>query len=116
MDKVTVQKDELLARLEANRENHRDTFVKACEVYNDRLRRELEDHLARVAKGELVRVQIPLPTPEEHTADYDAAIEMLKMEVNDTVEIHDTVFRNLVMDEWEWTRRFAANTSSYLVG
>ena len=57
-----------------------------------------------------------LPEPEDHTVDFDTALDMLEWEVGETVELDERTFRRLVRNEWAWRETFAANTASYVEG
>lgn len=43
--------------------------------------------------------------PEDHTDEYDKAIGMLEMSVDDTVLITHDEYRQYVLDEWFWKDR-----------
>jgi len=52
--------------------------------------------------------------PEEHTADFDRAIEALEWHTGDEIELEEHQFEELVRNQWGWHRAFMANTTSYL--
>lgn len=54
--------------------------------------------------------------PDSHENDYDAAITMLEMSVDETLTVPANLFRQLVMDEWDWKQDFEVTTSAYLLG
>lgn len=114
MNTITVKKSDLLDILRKNRESHRETFVKAQEVYRKAVIAELDRMLAEARNGDKIRRAFSLPEPEEHTEDYDMAIAMLEMDVGEEVELNRGEFATYVMDEWGWQMSFAANTSSYV--
>jgi hypothetical protein len=97
------------------RDEHRSTFEKAQEVYRTKMIEELDRALADAKAGSQIKRAWALPEPEDHTEDYDQAIEMLEMEVEDTVTIDSDTFRQLVQNRWYWERSFATNTMSYVV-
>lgn len=55
----------------------------------------------------------PLTTPEDHTKDYDRAIQMVEWSIEDTIELDTRQFQQLVMDEWEWKERFDTQIAAY---
>ncbi|KKL71557.1 hypothetical protein LCGC14_2093750 [marine sediment metagenome] len=114
MNKITVEKVELLEVLRTNRATHRAKFDKAQEVYRERVIRELETSLRRARAGDRVEHYIRLPIPEDHTDDYNRVVEMLEMHKYDSVELTQSEFQCYVQDEWGWLKTFAANTTSYL--
>ena len=114
MQKVKVNKKELRDIVQKNRDNHRETFLKAQGVYRTRVIEELDRMLDDAKNGRKIRRNVSLPEPEEHTEDYDRVLMMLDMSVDDTIELQWNEFMNYVQDEWGWNRTFAANTSSYI--
>ena len=67
----------------------------------------------RLRKGTLESHYISLPTPEDHTDDYDQILLMLEMEINETVTIDYRTFRQYVMDEWDWKASFNTTNTFY---
>ena len=110
---VKVHKVELMKKVKANREQHHSNFLKAQEEFRQDAIKALDDALARAKSGGNIKLRFELPFPEEHTNDYDTAIRMLEMSVDDEIELHEHEFRQLVCDEWEWARSFAQNTMTY---
>lgn len=111
---VIVDKDELLGVLRANRETHRETFLKAQEGFRARAIAELDRSLADARAGNEVRLTVSLPRPEDHTEDYDREIRMLEMHQNDLVTLGAHLFDQIVMDRWGWSASFNATNSAYL--
>ena len=114
MYQVKVEKARLLGVLKENRANHRAIFEKAQEVYRDKMVEELDRMIAEAKRGDKIRRAFSLPEPEDHTDDYDRAIGMLGMSVDDTVDLTLDEYRQYVEDEWGWQRSFASNTASYV--
>lgn len=114
MDSITVKKDELLAKMKTNRDNHRGVFEKAQEVYRAQIIKELDQMLDDAKQGRKIKRMVMLPEPEDHTSDYDRVIAMLEMSVDDEIDLAEHDFQQYVLDHWAWERSFASNTSSYL--
>lgn len=112
LNKITVDKADLIERLKANRDAHRAEYDAACEVYRERCIAEIE-HMLADARAGVIRRNLTLPIPEEHTEDYDRAIDMLEWAQSDTIELNQQEFATLVRNQWGWLSSFAANTSSY---
>lgn len=113
MEPVRVKKTDLVTRLEKNKKEHVKIFDEAVEGYRKKVTQILEDHLKRVKSGSLVRVMISLPEPSDHTKDYERALEMMAMSLDDEIEIDETTFSELVMDDWSWKREFLTTNSAY---
>lgn len=116
MNTVVVKRDELLEKVTENRNNHRAIFEEAQTKYREFVIGELDSMLADAKAGRKVRRSVSLPEPEDHTRDYDRVIMMLKMSVDDEIELMNQEFENYVMDNWGWNASFAANTMRYTSG
>jgi len=115
-DEVLVDKGELLGVLRANRDRHRDAFLKAQDGFRKRAIAELDRSLADARAGNAVRLAFHLPEPADHTEDYDREIRMLEMHQEPTVRIRSSLFDQIVMDRWGWSAAFNATNSTYQVG
>ena len=119
MNTITVDKDELRLTLIKNRDEHKAIYDKAVIAYKEKFvraaKRFAEDAVERAATGNFVFAQFGwLPVPEEHTEDFDRAIQMLEWEIGDTVELEETDFRQYVQNNWRWAASFASNSTSYI--
>lgn len=106
---VTVKKEDVLTRIRDNRGQHQAVYETAVRGYRQRALDEIERMLADARRGE-IRHAIHLPVPEDHTEDYDRVIDMLDMEVNETVELSEQEFAWYVRDDWAWKGAFYAST------
>lgn len=113
MQKISVAKDELLSKLENNREKHRGIFETAIEKYREEAIKAFQNNIDTIKKGGPVREYLNLPVPEDHTDDYDTAIQMCEWHVGDTVGLTDREFKQYVQDQWGWNQSFMATTASY---
>lgn len=111
---VKVNKTDLILKVRGNRDTHRAQFEAAQVKYRERVIAELDVRLAQARNGGVINLGFRLPEPVDYTREYDAALAALEWEVEETVTLDDTLFRRLVLNEWEWQREFYANTQSYL--
>jgi hypothetical protein len=116
MKEVTVNKEALIAQITENRDAHREVFLRAQEVYREKVIALLDERLAAARKGDKIDLHFRLPVPEDYTHEYDMAISQLEWEEADTVTLDKTTFQELVLNEWRWAGAFAANTQSYVAG
>jgi hypothetical protein len=117
MDAIRVNKAELTSILETNMQQHSATVEKATAIFRQRVQEKLDDAIRTVKKGKPIGrdvLFIALPIPEDHTVDYERALGMLRLSLDDEIKLGEADYRRLVMDEWEWQNTFAANTTSYL--
>lgn len=113
MDEVVMDKARLVETLQANREAHRSLFEEALVGYRARAVELLNDHIDRIKKGKIEKVQVFLPIPEDHTDDYDRALTSLEWSIYDTVELSMREFDAYVRDNWAWKQEFVGTTSLY---
>jgi len=141
MKSVTVHKAELLGIVRANRDRHEEEYNKAHLIYRDdmldylearqqaaeeRLKEELDQIREDREKilqatdgpisGELHNRNYSTPEPEQNLKDYDRAIQMLTLSIDDVLELDEASAKTLVMDDWEWKQEFGLVTASYLSG
>ena len=120
MNTVKVKREELLAKVRANRDAHRELFLKAQTNYRKFIIEELDRMLADAKAGGVIRRSIELVEPRDHTGDYDRTIMMLEMSVEETIVLNATEFDQYVCDVWAWSyndatalRDYAACTAVY---
>jgi hypothetical protein len=86
--------------------DYKDVALKHIEEAVD----ELRSRVKRLKEGQFIQlagIQFLIPVPEDHTKDYDQVIEMLKMSVDEELEIESDQFACYVMDDWDWKEDFA---------
>lgn len=116
MQPVTVEKKRLIETVGKNLEGHRKEFLEAQERYRELCIELLDEALANARKGKEFSKMIHLPMPEDHSGDYSAALSMLEMSVDETVEIDEQAFRELVLNQWYWLASYHKNTQIYTSG
>jgi hypothetical protein len=114
MDTVKVNRDELLKAVQSNREQHRNTFEKACVGYRKEVIARLDAMLTDAKAGKRIVQSVGLIEPMDQTKDYDRAIRMLQMSVDETIELSQTEFAQYVMDDWRWKDQFTNSTMNYV--
>lgn len=110
----TFPKAELLARLRANRDQHRDLFERAIAAYRQAAIVQLDQQIQRLRDGMTDTVLVRIEAPEDHTGDYDRAIAMIEFDVENVVTLDERQFAELVLDDWGWKNQFLHSTSHYL--
>lgn len=116
MKSVKVKRTELIAKVEENRAKHIDEYSEAFKAWR-------EEQAAKITAASMKLSSNPcdfnlyvyvLQSPTSHEDDYDRALEMLRMSVDDVIELDQAEFRQLVCDEWQWQQAFKAVTTSYV--
>lgn len=107
--KVTVTKSDLLAKLKAGLEKHQTEFKKADTGYKEAAVDFLESALERAKTGDLSDIHFRLSAPSNNAKDFDRAIAMIEMSVQDQVELDEKTFKQWVLGEWDWSGNFEAS-------
>jgi hypothetical protein len=114
MKTVKVKTDELLGIVKSNRDAHRDMFEKAMAGYRKQAIAELDRAITDAKAGRKITRYLSLVEPIDQTKDYDRVIEMLRMSVDEEVELTSTEFAQYVQDDWSWKDQFLATNISYI--
>lgn len=114
MQSVKVKKDELLAIVKENRTKHEAEFNAAQEAYKVKAKAALRGQVKNIDQEKPFTLNFKeLPEPKQFLKEYDRAIGMLEMSVDEIVELEDDEYDRLVKDQWHWTNQFVAATSIY---
>jgi hypothetical protein len=113
MNAVNVKREELIAVLKKNREAHHAIFLEAQEGYRKAAIAELDVMLQDARFGRRIRRQVSLIEPMDQTAEYDAALAMLTMSVDETITLEQEDFRCYVLDQWRWKGQWSSSNMAY---
>lgn len=112
MQQVTIPKSEFVTRVTTNRDAHKAQFIEAMAGYKAKALEWLKDQAEKVEKGESIPF-CDLPIPKSHLSDYERALLMVQLSVEDQVVLEGREFAQFIMDEWDWKRDFAATSAMY---
>ena len=113
MEIVKIAKEELLKILKKNRATHRAIFEEAQIGYRKEAIELLDKALQDARNGRKIETFIKLNAPIDQTSDYDRAIKMIEMSIDENIEISETDFANYVLDDWHWKKQFMATNTYY---
>jgi hypothetical protein len=115
MQQVKVRKEELLEKLKYNRGQHVQMFLDSMEGYREQVVEACEELLkqARGNKDVTLGNLSSLRKPRNHEKDYNLAVQMLTMSVDDEIMLEQEEFDNLVMDAWDWSQEFSSSNMMY---
>ncbi len=113
MENITVKKSELLEILKKNREAHRKIFEEAQIGYRNEAIRLLDKALNDAQEGRKIKTYIQLEAPIDQTKDYDRAIRMLEMSIDEEIDLSEREFAELVLDDWSWKQQFTVTNARY---
>ena len=102
---ITKIKEGMAKHQAAYAEAHEDS-VKALIILLDRIR-------AQVAAGNLKETTVNLPAPQSHLKEYQEAIEMLEMSVDETITLDRDAFKAYFNNEWAWSTHFESTSAMY---
>ena len=108
---MNVPREKLLTELRVNRIRHKEIVKEARVSYVAKAEKVLLVRLGQIKEGEIVRLDFSLRPPQDYTAAYDTAIQMLEWSTDETVEVSASEFRKLAMDEWDWMDDFLITNS-----
>jgi len=127
--KSTIPKDELLQVIRDNREKHIEDYEDAvlgwlskttmalnnrASVFEDALRLCQDGKKVDIQSMKVDRGLERLKKPTSYLLDYDRAIKMIELHVEDYIEIDDKEFSILVLDEWGWKSEFYEFNRAYI--
>ena len=110
---TTVNRLDLLQKLKDNRDQHEETYNLAVQGYMEAVTQELKDKLESLEEGDDIGRYIQNVKPEEHLDDYDEVIGMMEMNIDSEITLDQALFRQYVMDQWQWKQQFTMSTSAY---
>lgn len=112
MDSVKINRDELLKIVRENHDKHVKEYKEAIEDYKKAVIKISEENITLVNEGNLQLKALPHKTTS-YEANYNRAIRMLELSVDDVIELNQYDFAKLVLDEWEWKEMFSTMNSTY---
>lgn len=116
MRSVKVEKNELLGIVRDNKKKHVKEFDESVKDYKKAALKVAKEHVELAKSGDLEQIAKIKAMPQRPTSyekDYDRAIRMLELSVEDTIELEEDIFNQLVLDEWHWKHAFVASNSLY---
>lgn len=113
MEKVKVQKSELIAVLKKNRDIHEKDYSDAVCGYRLLVEKELKKRLKLVQSGEKFDLYFNLNRPESHVKDYDDVIGMLEISSDEEVDVKMEEYLKYYKNEWNWQEGWKSTYSGY---
>jgi hypothetical protein len=116
MRSVKVEKNELLGIVRDNKKKHVKEFEESVKDYKKAALKVAKEHVDLAKTGELdqiAKIRAMPQRPASYEKEYDRAIRMLELSVEDTIELEEDIFNQLVLDEWHWKNQFTASSALY---
>ena len=119
MEEIKVKKDVLLNALKKNRDQHVEDFKLAVEGYKITIKkaflkksREVKDLTPENIKD--FNSYISEQAPQSHKKEFDEAIGMLELCVDDEIFISPSEYRHYYLNDWEWQETWNVSNSFYM--
>ena len=112
MKTVNVERNDLLKQLVLNKDKHETEYKQMLINYKELIICMLKESLTNF-DADICELPKWPPKPREHLAEYERAIVMLKMSVDNVIELTDIEFAELVMDQWGWKKEFEMTKTIY---
>lgn len=116
MKAVNIERQELLSIVNANKVKHVEEYNESVRDYKKAALQIAKDNFALVKTGkveDIARVKSMPPRPSSYENEYNRAIRMLELSVDEVIAVEQDVFNQLVLDEWDWKRSFVTNSTLY---
>ena len=123
---VTVLRKDLLTTLEGNLTTHKEVYEEAMSGYADAKVTKLSElHIVtsqatrenteanRKAVHEAYARYAHLSRPQDHSESYELAIEIMKWETEEKIELNINDFQCYVRDKWDWKNSFKGSVVAY---
>jgi hypothetical protein len=112
MDIVKVNKNDVLSIIKKNRKKHADQYNEAIKAYRVKVGDLFAKELQKVVDGEDFTIHIQAEKPVSHVKDYNLAVRMFELSVDEVVELNMNEFNQLINDEWNWQSSFRSSVYS----
>lgn len=115
MKSVKINRLELLTIVTENRIKHVAEYEESVEDYKKVVLKIAKDNLKAAKTQDLdmfKTMKIYPATPTSYKFSYDKAIRMLELSVEDVIDVDESTFNQLVLDEWQWKAAFSISNST----
>jgi hypothetical protein len=112
---IEVKKDELIARIKENKENHIKEYAKAIVAYKVEAIKQLAEQTQKVKNGS-VDAKLDLISPVDNSKNYDDILALFTWDVKDVVELGQDEFKEYVQDETDFAITAKMSNSAYYMG
>ena len=114
MEKVKVNKVDLIKILKENRDLHAKQFEEATVGYKLAVEIALKKKLKSVKAGEEFDLYFyDLSKPESHINEYDNVIGILEISTEDIIPISMEEYLKYYKNEWSWSKSWTTNNAPY---
>lgn len=116
MNVVKMNRLQLLSIVRANKEQHMVDYAESVNDFKEAVLKLTKENLALAKTGDLDKIAKIRAIPHKPTSyeqNYSRAIRMLELSIEDTIEVEQDTFNQLVLDEWSWKNSFVTSAALY---
>lgn len=115
MNGVKLTKEELLSNVTQNLDKHKIDVAEALKLRRETIAKSFEKQLKEMEFDVdfQPKEHLSFPMPKDHSEDYEKAIRMIEMTTDEVIELTESQFDKLVMDNWGWKSDLIATSSVY---
>jgi hypothetical protein len=123
---VTVLRKDLLTTLRENLKTHKEVYEEAMKGYQDAKITKMSNlatatsqamrentQANRKAVHEAYNFYSNLSLPQDNSESYELAIEIMKWETEEKIELNINDFQCYVRDRWNWKAAFRGSVNAY---
>ena len=113
MQSVKVPRDELLSVLEKNLEQHIIDYNESMKGFREECLAALEKRIKLIEEEKTLDMKFNMSKPQSNEDDYKRVISMLKMSVDEVIELSSYEYDQYVLDNWQWKDSFLRSNQLY---
>ena len=113
MKNVKIEREKLLGIVTDNKAKHVLEHQEAAHDYKIAVTKICEFNISEIEQGRIDKLKEVPNSPQSYETSYTRAIRMLELSADAIIEIDETTFNQLVLDEWVWKSSFSASNAFY---
>ena len=110
---VNVNRLKMIEAIKAGLALHTATYNEALEDFKQYALIEANKFRDAIAAGDFRKTGINLVAPTSHIKEYEEAIEIFEMSVDENINIDLDAFKAYFKNEWTWSRGFESTAMMY---
>jgi poly(A) polymerase Pap1 len=107
----TVNVEDLTNIIKINANHHKKMYEEAVTGWRHDTEKKIRSLLDRLTSP--MDISISIPAPKDYSDVYETALNMLTWTTDKTIKLDADSFRNLVMDEWDWSKSWIFSNARY---
>lgn len=110
---VNVERLAMVAAIKNGLAIHQAAYNEALADFKEYALLEVTKLQTAIAAGDFTRTSINLSVPQSHVQEFEDAIEIFEMSVDDNINIDIETFKAYFKNEWSWSRSFEVGAALY---